>query len=201
MIKKLLLVSIVLSILFAKTVFGATIYVSPSSIVNPNLTPGSNFTVDVKVDSVINLYGFDFKFYWNNSLLNLTSTKINTNNLWFDSIKWFDNNNVLYQAAYSAKSPYNGFTGNASLATLTFKVLGTGTCSLELRDVKLGDQSSFPITYTISNGSFNNQPLCTCGVWTKTNCESDGTCTICYWYRTCTPTGCSQTTKATKSCQ
>ena len=197
---KIFLISILLSILFANATFAATIYVKPSSIVNPNLTPGSNFTVDVKVDNVINLYGFDFKLYWNTSLINLVSAKVNTKNLWFDSMKWLDRNNVFYEAAYSAKSPYNGFTGNTSLATLTFKVKSVGSCYLEIKDVTLGDRSSFPITYTVSNGYFNNQPVCTCGSWTKTDCESDGTCTICYWSRKCSPSGCSQTTKTTRAC-
>ena len=196
---KIFLISILLSILFANATFAATIYVNPSSIVNPSLTPGSNFTVDVKVDNVINLYGFDFKLYWNNSLLNLVSAKSNIKNLWFDSMKWLDRNNVFYEAAYSAKSPYNGFTGNTSLATLTFKVLSTGNSSLGIKDAILGDSSAFPITYTVINGSFNNQPVCTCGSWV-TNCESDGTCTICYWSRKCSPSGCSQTTKTTRAC-
>ncbi len=196
---KIFLISILLSTLFANTAFAATIYVNPSSVVNSNLTPSSNFTVDVKVDNVINLYGFDFKLYWNNSLLNLVSAKVNTKNLWFDSMKWIDNINSYYEAAYSAKSPYNGFTGSSSIATLTFKVKSVGSCYLEIKDAKLGDQSSFPITCTVSNGSFNNQPVCTCGSWV-TNCESDGTCTTCYWSRKCSPSGCSQTTKKTRAC-
>jgi len=197
---KLLLTSILLFILFANSAFAATIYVSPASIVNQSLTPGKNFTVDVKVDNVINFYGFDFKVYWNNSLLNLVSAKVNTKNLWFDSLKWIDNISSYYEAAYSAKSGVNSFTGNASLATLTFNVKNVGTCYLEIKNVKLGDKSAFPIIYTVSNGYFNNQPTCTCTAWKKMDCESDGTCTICYWSRTCNPRGCSTETKTTRSC-
>lgn len=197
---KLLLTSILLFTLFANSALAATIYVSPSSIVNQSLGVGNNFTVDVKVDNVINLYGFDFKVYWNNSLLNLVSAKVNTKNLWFDSLKWIDNISSYYEAAYSAKSPYNGFTGSSPLATLTFKVKSVGTCYLEIKNVKLGDKSAFPITYTVSNGYFNNQPTCTCTAWKKMDCESDGTCIICYWSRTCNPRGCSTETKTTRSC-
>jgi hypothetical protein len=198
--KSLFVVTLLMFFIMANSAFAASIYVSPSSVSNPSLTSGSTFKVDVKVGNVINLYGFDFKVYWNTNLLSLVNAKVNTKNLWFDSIKWLDSNKGFYEAAYSAKSPYNGFTGSTSLATLTFKVLSTGTCSIEIRDAKLGDKSAFPITYTVSNGSFNNQPVCTCGSWVKKGCESDGTCTICYWSRTCTPGGCSQTSRTTRLC-
>jgi hypothetical protein len=78
--------------------------------------------------------------------------------------------------------------------------LSTGTCSIEIRDAKLGDKSAFPITYTVSNGSFNNQPVCTCGSWVKKSCTTEDSCTFCVYTRTCTPSGCSQTTRTTRVC-
>jgi len=198
--KSLFVVTFFMFFFMANSAFAASIFVSPSSISNTKLTPGTTFTVDVKVGTVINLYGFDFKVYWDNNLLSLTKTKVNTKNLWFDSIKWLDKNSGFYEAAYTAKSPYSAFTGSTSLATLTFKVLGTGTSSIEIRDAKLGDSSAFPITYTTSNGYFSNKPVCTCGSWVKTGCETDGSCTICVYTRACTPSGCSQTSRTTRVC-
>ena len=198
---KLILISFFIYALFTNVAFAANVYVSPASIVNQSLTVGKNFTVDVKVDSVINLYGFDFKLYWNNSLLDLVSAKTKPVNLWFDSMKWIDNVSSFYETAYSAKSPYNAFTGSSSIATLTFNVKSIGSCYLEIKDAKLGDQSAFPITYSIANGYFDNKPKCTCGAWIKSGCEDDGTCTTCYYTRTCNPRNCQIESRRTKACQ
>jgi hypothetical protein len=198
---KLLLTSILLFILFANSVLAAKIYVSPSSIVNQSLTPGNNFTVNIKIDNAVSLYGFDFKLYWNTSLLDFVRATSSSKNIWLNSLKWLDKNySSYYNAAYSAMIPANGFTGNTTLATIMFRVKGIGTSSLEIKNVKLGNSLALPIVYTVSNGYFNNQPTCTCTAWKKMDCESDGTCTICYWSRTCNPRGCSTETKTTRSC-
>jgi hypothetical protein len=198
---KLFFVPIFMLTLFSNAAFAATIYVSPASIVNQSLTPGSNFTVNIKIDNAVSLYGFDFKVYWNNSLLDFVSATSSSNNIWLNSLKWLDKNySNYYNAAYSAMIPANGFTGSTTLVTIKFRVKGIGTSSLEIKDVKLGNSLAFPITYTVSSGLFNNQPVCTCGSWIKKSCTSDGSCTTCLYTRTCTPSGCSQTTKTTRAC-
>jgi hypothetical protein len=199
-IKSILIVFSVLFLINSSSVFAATLYVSPSTIDNPSLTVGSNFTVGIKVDNVINLYGFDFKLYWNTSLLQLVNASVNKN-LWFDYMKWLDSSSNYYEAAYSSKGPFNSFTGNASLAILTFKVISIGNSSLGIKDAILGDSSAFPITYTVINGYFNNQPkVCTCTSWIKT-CSSIDTCSVCTSTRTCNPSGCSSTFTRSKICQ
>ena len=197
-------ISLLFSIFFllnASSVFAATLYANPSSIDNPSLTVGSNITVDVKIDNVINLYGFDFKLYWNKSILEFVSSTAHPENLWFGFTRWYDKvNNSYYQAAYSTGNPAMSFTGSSSLATIKFKVIGIGSTNLSIQDAKLGDGWANKISYYVKDGSFNNQPVCTCGSWVKTNCESDGTCTTCYWSRKCSPSGCSQTTRTTRAC-
>ncbi len=48
-------------------------YVDPPSIIDQALTPPKTFTVNVTLANVTNLFGFEYKLFWDPSLINLTS--------------------------------------------------------------------------------------------------------------------------------
>mgnify|MGYP001059456457 CR=1 FL=1 len=82
------------------------------------------FQVKVKLDNIKLLYGFEFKLVWNSTLLNLTSASYNS--LWTDTYIWrhvWNNTIGEYRLALSGRGNVPAFTGNATLATITFKIV------------------------------------------------------------------------------
>jgi hypothetical protein len=107
---------------------------------------GDTFVVDIKIAEVKDLGGYEFKLLWNTTLLDCTSSTINR--MWFpnDFIakdEVLDNYNVThgrYWCGYASISA-SSFSGNATLASLTFEVAGGSmdgsNCTLDLYDIFL----------------------------------------------------------------
>ncbi len=107
---------------------------------------GDTFVVDIKIAEVKDLGGYEFKLLWNTTLLDCTSSTINR--MWFpndfiakDEVS--DNYNVThgrYWCGYASTSA-SSFSGNATLASLTFEVAGGSmdgsNCTLDLYDIFL----------------------------------------------------------------
>ena len=144
-------------ILNAELALAASIDVYPSSITK---AVGSTFTVDIKINNVTNLAGFDVKLSWNSNILELVSVTAKPNNLWINNIKMQEGKfTSYYSAAYVQQVPSPSFSGSASIATLTFKVKSSGSCILELTDTMLGnadleyiDHSKGKCVYTTPSG-------------------------------------------------
>jgi len=85
------------------------------------------FQVDIKLDNVKQLYGFDIKLVWNSSMLNLTDASYTE--LWGaypETYPWQDviNNSIgEYHLALTGTGDVPSFNGNATLATLTFTIV------------------------------------------------------------------------------
>lgn len=137
---------------------GTKVSVQPPSIDDPGLGVGTTFTIDVKVESVTNLYGGEFQLKYDTTFLQNTASawgpvktsrdpntftlnKTTVGNVW---LVW------LYLP------PATAFTGDGVIATLTFKVLGRGDTVLDLHDTKLGDTNGNPITHETFDGYFKN---------------------------------------------
>jgi hypothetical protein len=137
---------------------------APSLLVDPTqLTAfkGDSFTVNIDVQSVTDLYGWEFQLYWNNTVLNCTNAVIQTPTEWQNNSQNYgsgleENYNAttaLYWVGQSATSPASSFNGSMTIATLTFQALQPGTSSLTLADTVLGDSTAQPINCTVSSGS------------------------------------------------
>jgi len=137
---------------------GASVTIDPSQM---TVYKGESFTVNVQVSNVTDLRGWEFQLYWNSTVLNCTNAVIQTPSVWVN--KTLENGPGLensYNATHgrfwdslAAKYPASSFNGSMTLASLTFQALQTGTTSLLLQDVKLGDSASQPISFTQSDGS------------------------------------------------
>jgi hypothetical protein len=140
------------------------LYVNPSLI---KCWTGMNatFTVKVKLDNARLLYGYQFKLTWNPTLLNLTSASYTS--LWTDTYLWrHEWNNAIgeYQLALSARGSVPSFTGNATLATVNFKIVyeplypENVTTNLALVNTLLSRSKNMtiaePIPHTIRNGTY-----------------------------------------------
>ena len=142
----------------AATAGASSVLVDPSQI---NVFKGEVFSVNVEVTSATDLYGWEFKLYWNSTVLNCTNAVVQTPTEWQNNTQTFGtgleaNYNATcsrYWQGQSAMYPASSFNGSMTLVTLTFQALQAGTTSLTLADVKLGNSTAQRIAYTASSGS------------------------------------------------
>lgn len=133
----------------------ATVQVVPAAYTVPNV--GLTFDVNVTVQGVENLYGYEFKLFYSNDILNGTSVKQGP------FLKTGGFSTLFHVAAFT--DSYNsshgllnlfclrtanatGVNGAGTLATVTFKsTSANGPSALSLADVKLStpDATSIPV--------------------------------------------------------
>ena len=156
------------------------LYVNPAVIINPALTPGNTFTVNVTVANVTNLWTFEFFIRWDPSMLNYTSI---TNIAYFlkygnpehpdqsahitgvtkknQTEGWIAFGYSLYGSIYINAWPVSG-TG--TLATITFLIEKTGSTVLDIYNdglIRPGEGSPPPpvvIPHVTEDGFFMNTP-------------------------------------------
>jgi hypothetical protein len=138
----------------------AKVYVDPSRIVDPILTPCKNFSISVKIMNATDLYSFEFKMSFNSSLLNAKAAVLGdffppsvAPNILIDNTAGYIHFSASLSASETPKS------GNGTLAIIEFHVEGIGKCDLHLYDVKLRDQTSQELPHEPADGYFNNELL------------------------------------------
>jgi len=136
----------------------------PEVTLGPDPYPvGTEFVVNITLYDVTNLYGWEFKLFWDSSLLNCTSDDYP---ILPAGLNWDDPNNIKlgpgidqdYNATHGRY--YRGlsalpmsepnpepFTGTIRLASLTFNVTGLGVTTLHLHETKLSNPDAQPITH------------------------------------------------------
>lgn len=132
---------------------------------------GHTFSINVVLEGVTDLYGWEFKLFWDNSLLECITDIVYTP----AGCNWEDPNNIelgpgiqqdydppqgrYYRglAAMSIQEPYViPFSGTTVLVTLAFNVKAQGSCTLELQDTKLAQSDARPIQHTAEDGYFES---------------------------------------------
>ena len=138
------------------------VYVDPKSSTAPNI--GQTFKIKITVADVNDLTGFEFKLLWNRTLLNVTATSYSapepwTSPFWVPSAPTIPLNNT-YNATHGLfwlgclNLPLVPISGDFTLATLTFKVMDTGSCTLDLRDIELTNSEVNVIPHNAIDGEF-----------------------------------------------
>jgi len=143
-----------------------TVFVYPFNITDPTLTPPKEFTIEVKMWNVTNLYGIDIQMSWNASLLNYTShtVKIPVEKypdgvlhepglLIKDEV---DEEAGKYWLGYSSMLPAEAFNGSGTVFNMTFRVIGFGKCHLDIYSSSLADMDGIPIEHKAEDGYFDN---------------------------------------------
>jgi len=141
-----------------------TLYVAPSLVEFWTPGYGKTYTVNVKISNVVKLYGFEFKLYWNTTLLDLVGVKITPPSVWgtnyFVAMNETREDLGTYWLAVAATKPSPSFSGSATLATLTFKITydpiypNNVTSGLDLAETELSDQEANPIPHDTYNGKY-----------------------------------------------
>ena len=144
----------------------ARIYVNPPYF-KANLNDA--VSLNVVIESVANMYGYQFYLYWNKSILTCTQWNYTTET-WIQNpstapSQWGSNFLVAkqeitdmpdgrsrYWLVVSATNPAPSVSGTFSVVTLNFKVIGVGQSLLDLDKTKIGDPDAQPISHDAADG-------------------------------------------------
>lgn len=139
----------------------AFLSMNPSRVVNPQLTPCNNFTVNVTILQATDLQKWQLSIIYNKNILNVVnviegqflrnagSTAFN-----FEIQNNFNETHGRVTAICSLET--SGVTGNGTLVSLIFHVISLGNTTLSFDEVFLFDSTSYPIPYSKFDGYFNN---------------------------------------------
>ena len=129
---------------------------------------GSTFSIEVKVENVVNLYGWSCNLTFRPDMLQVLTV---THSSWMQTNSGFPalplpttiDNTIGYvfvgQILHVVAT--NGATGNGSLVTVTFNVTSVGASYIDLTSSKLNKKvgaNNVPIPHVAQNGIFDNRP-------------------------------------------
>lgn len=153
-LKKSLLCIWILPLLF----IGTAMANSTEMAVDPQLYTADNigviFQVNVTIQDVTNLAGYEFKLGYDTTVL--TATLIEYGGIfgptYFELISTI--NDAEGWVGYGCMEMFGEpeFTGSGVLATITFSATEEGSCALDLYDTKAGDAAAAPIEHTVMDG-------------------------------------------------
>jgi hypothetical protein len=134
----------------------AKLYVDPPEIIDPTLLPPKTFEVNVTLDDVENLYGYEFNMSYNKDVLTCLYVIVNdvlgeTHYLPETQISnsrgcvWVK---VTYYPPAVPITTYNP----VALATIHFRVKSAGVSVLHLHDTSLTNSTGDPIPYEVTDG-------------------------------------------------
>jgi len=125
---------------------------------------GEVFTMNVTVADVIDLFGYEFKLSWNTTLLDCVRAEVTPPVDWgkkyFVPVNEINETLGQYWLAVVALSPAPSFTGDASLARLTFEVTydpiypESVSSPIQLFDTLLADMNAETIDHTTHDGEY-----------------------------------------------
>jgi hypothetical protein len=122
---------------------------------------GDSFIVNVSIADVSNLYGYEFKLYYNSTVMNGTqvaegSFLKSVGQTFFGMVTFTDHYNSTHGVAWvycTLTGNLPGTNGSGVLVMITFKSLvAVDLVPLHLADVKLSDQNASPISHEDSDG-------------------------------------------------
>lgn len=144
-----------------------TVYLSPTSYTVPNVNV--TFSLNVTIENVNDLFGWDFQLYYPNDILNGTNItegeflKTDGAPTFFYIVKFTDTYNETHglARAWCSRAGLNltGVNGSGVLATITFKSTSSdGPKLLKLENVELSDRNAKKIPCTTVNGEITVVP-------------------------------------------
>jgi len=132
---------------------GTTVYVDPPTA-TANL--GEEFTVQVDILDVVDLFMWEFRLTWTPGLLNCT--RVYRGGIIIfpppegDQLYYEIHNEQGYVLVSYASMGLQGVSGNGTMVLITFRAITTGNCILDLCDVYLEDSVGTKISSTVVDG-------------------------------------------------
>lgn len=107
-----------------------------------SLLQNQSFQVDIKGDSLDDLFAYELNLYYDESRLQLDTTQKFTDlNGFALPIKIVQDGGTHAQLVYTKTGSLTGLSGSVMLGRLTFKTVGSGTAELALKKVKMSTSS------------------------------------------------------------
>jgi hypothetical protein len=129
-----------------------TVYVDPSKVVDPSLTPSKNLSISVKVKNATSLSQLKFNMSFNQSIIEVENA--NWGSMLISGQLSWNNTLGLISASAVCSQP---IIGNATIATMTFHVKAIGESPLHLSIIAIKDAWGESLPYVSADGYFNNQ--------------------------------------------
>jgi len=138
----------------------AEVAVDPGEI---SVNKYGSFSVNITLSDVTDLYGWEFRLYWDNTILNCTGAQIYAPDVWGENSSEdgpgiqndYNATHGRYWKALSGLYPATPFNGSMAMVTLTFEAKTVGSSSLDLQNTKLADAHAEAISHTAVDGSVN----------------------------------------------
>jgi len=133
----------------------AEIYVSPEEIIDSTIAPCNNFTVDINLEEVVDLYAFEFQLDYNTTILDTANVTVNSG---FTVVEvTISEPQGWVRVNGSLEPPSPSIEGSLLLSSITFHTTGLGETILDLHNVTLLNPSSEIIDCEPpTDGYFNN---------------------------------------------
>jgi len=120
---------------------------------------GQNFTININISNVIDLYGWRFKLSWETTILEVVNVTEGTflrsgGDTFF--IPKINNTAGYVLVDCTLLGNISGVSGNGVLATIEFHVKDSGACDLILYETMLINSAEQSVVHTVVNGYFNS---------------------------------------------
>jgi len=151
-----IIIMIIIALFLATRTSPSTkVYVDPTTV---ERAVSQNFTVSIYASSVTDLYGWEFKLGWNQTILDLVNvmegTFLKEKGPTFLTSKL--NSTIGYVLVdCSLLGDTTGVNGTGLLASIEFQVKETGNCKLDVYDTKLVDPNGETISHTTADAHFS----------------------------------------------
>ena len=143
---------------YFSNILKARLFVDPDEIIDPTLVPGSQFNIDVKLESAIDLYGYEFAFLYDTSILTCLGAIIfpPTNDTNFTTEINIEDNSGFIAINVTYLSPAEPITilPPTTIATIYYQVQNFGCTELDLNNTGLIDQYGALMPHTVEDGFF-----------------------------------------------
>ena len=142
---------IIFNIIMSRPASSTMLSISPQTISG---TAGQDFTINVSVSKVTDLYGWQLKLRWNTTILDVVNAAEGTflksrGNTFFHQII---NETGYIVLDCTLLGDVLGVNGSGVLATIQFHVKESGNCDLDFYDTVLINSLEQPITHTVKDG-------------------------------------------------
>ena len=152
---------IVISAFTVASLNKAKLYVNPASIDDKKLKKGDTFTVDVNVDDVVSLKGYEFRVNYDPEILSamdIISSDFLSSSPYCIKREVDDSEGFIWVACMKSLGTEDGVSGSGTLETITFEVIDKGESDIDLYRTVLGDHAGVSISHDVEDGQFDNHP-------------------------------------------
>jgi hypothetical protein len=139
----------------------ATLYINPERVVDPTLTVGSSFNVNLSIINATDLHHWKAKILYDKGILNATEVLEGTflksadSTIFHYEIRDYNATHRLVDMNCTLTS-VTGVNGSGDLAIIAFKVQGLGLSYITISEPGLRNPSNMALPFIWYNGYFNN---------------------------------------------